>query len=224
MKTRATHIGLFLVAFLACAARLPAQEPVVQQADTLRFVGDTLLPTEAASPGRWKTYWNRDYPNPRKALILSFALPGAGQIYNRKWWKVPIVYGALGALTWVEINNIREYRALRDNYLLLVDGDDNTNPTEAPYIFLDATQTKYYRDVYRRYVEQSSLALGLAYILAATDAFVDAHLASFDVSDDLSLRVTPRTQAVPGMGPAFGVGLTLDLGTRKTVAPPWTNP
>ncbi|MGI9159904.1 MAG: DUF5683 domain-containing protein, partial [Saprospiraceae bacterium] len=70
--------------------------------------GAVLLP--AAGPGvtlpqvverknAWNHFWADQYPNPRKAILLSFVLPGAGQAYNKKWWKIPIVYGALGALT-----------------------------------------------------------------------------------------------------------------------------
>lgn len=156
-------------------------------------------------------FFAKDYPNPKKALILSFVLPGAGQAYNKKWWKIPLVYGALGTVAWIEANNIRQYTKLRDNYKYLVDDDPNTNPFEEPYIYLDATQTKFYRDEARRTLEQSSLVLGLVYVLAATDAFVDAHLNSFDVSDDLSFNLRPR--AIPnGLGqPAIGLGISIPL-------------
>lgn len=117
-------------------------------------------------------------------------------------------------LTWLEISNIRNYREARDNYKWLVDGDPNTN-VDPYYQGADATSLKNYRDVLRRYVEQSSLVLGLAYLLTITDAFVDAHLARFDVSEDLSLRLTPHTQTTPGLGFSMGVGLNLEFGGSR---------
>ncbi|MCB0543322.1 MAG: hypothetical protein H6565_13520 [Lewinellaceae bacterium] len=193
-----------------------------QQPDTLLVLPDTLAtvgiqPDSAQRPHRFflTRYFTDGYPRPGRAALLSLILPGTGQIYNKKWWKLPIVYGALGGMLWVEIDNIRQYRALRDNYKLLVDGDPDTNPTEAPYDRIDATSMKSYRDQWRRYVELSSLGLGLVYLLQVTDAFVDAHLNSFDVSDDLSLRFRPKLDRAPGLGPTFGVGLSLQFGRNN---------
>ncbi len=215
---RHKQIGIFLSLWLCFSAGLRAQGQSSP-------APDTLSPPEAAHRRAWGRFWNDGYPNPRKALFLSFALPGAGQAYNRKWWKIPIVYGALGTLTWLEIDNIRQYRALRDNYKFLVDGDPTTNPTEQPYVSLDATQMRFYRDQYRRYVELTSVGLGLAYVLAATDAFVDAHLASFDVSDDLSLRMRPRFEQGFGGAPVLGFGISLHLGDgRQLPRHPWIAP
>ncbi len=165
----------------------------------------------SANPNYWqRTFGN--YPNPRTAVVLSLALPGAGQVYNKKWWKLPIVYGALGTLVYSEVANVRQYRALRDNYKWLVDGDPNTNPTEPPYNQLDAVALRRYRDQWRRYVELNAVGIGLAYFLAAADAFVDAHLARFDVGENLSWQLRPSIQPAMGGIPAIGVGLSVQLG------------
>lgn len=206
----------FVCSLFACT--LAAQQP-----DTLAPVLDTASVSAASAtlaperkPGFVRRFFSKDYPNPRKAAFLSLALPGAGQLYNKRWWKVPIVYGVLGGLLYLELDNLAEYHRLRDSYKLLVDDDPNTNPTEVPYSLLDATSTKRYRDQWRRYVEQSSLALGLAYILTATEAFVDAHLSRFDVSDDLTLRFTPKATPLPsGSGVAFGLGVALQFGRTR---------
>jgi Family of unknown function (DUF5683) len=164
-------------------------------------------------------HFTKNYPNPRTAALLSFILPGAGQAYNKKWWKIPIVYGALGGMTWLALKNDKQYKALKSNYKWVVDGDDSTNPTEEPYIFMSEAQLKSYRDIYRGYTEKSYLFLGITYLLAATDAFVDAHLKTFDVSDDLSLRVVPAIQSAPGaFGASFGVGLRLGIGKPSSSA------
>jgi hypothetical protein len=137
-------------------------------------------------------------------------LPGAGQAYNKKWWKIPIVWGALGGIAYGTFDTRKTYHELRDNYILLVDGDPNTNPTESPYNTFDATRTKTYRDTYRGYTEKWFLALGVTYLLVVTDAFVDAHLSRFDVSDDLSLRFRPSIETTYGL-PVFGIGISLSL-------------
>ena len=111
-----------------------------------------------------------------------------------------------------EIDNIREYRALRDNYVWAVDDDPNTNPTESPYNQLDATSLKKYRDQFRRYAELTSLGLGLTYLAAAADAFVDAHLHSFDVSDDLSMRLRPAILPSTDGFTTVGLGFRLQFG------------
>jgi hypothetical protein len=221
-KFLSMHKYLLLGIWLLLPCCLRAQEPTVFL--PAAGAGDTLPPV-VGRKNAWNHFWTDQYPNPRKAILLSFALPGAGQAYNKKWWKIPIVYGALGALTWLEVDNIRQYRALRDNYKFLVDGDPATNPTEQPYTSLDATQMRFYRDQYRRFVELTSVGLGLVYVLAATDAFVDAHLASFDVSDDLSLRMRPRFEQGPGLAPVLGLGISLQIGDGQRLPRyPWTAP
>ncbi len=209
------QIRFLTIALLVCqcCAKLNAQQPdslPTVQAAPLLIVEE--IPDTTKKPGFIKRIWTKDYPNPRTAVLLSLALPGAGQIYNKKWWKLPIVYGVIGGFTYAEIDNIKQYRILRDNYKWIVDGDPNTNPTEAPYTLLDATSMRQYRDQWRRYVELTSVGLGLAYILAATEAYVDAHLSRFDVSDDLTLRIRPSMQATPDSRISLGVGITLQLG------------
>lgn len=196
-----------------------------QQPDTLLVVNDTTAIKAAdslAKPEKQffvKRFFTKNYPNPRKAALLSFVLPGAGQAYNKRWWKVPLVYAALGTALYFEVDNINQYRELRDNYLWVVDDDSGTNPTEQPYASMDATTLKGYRDQWRRYVEYSSLALGFVYLLQVTDAFVDAHLHSFDVSDDLSLRFRPKIETTSGFGATFGVGLSLQVGSNRLSKP-----
>lgn len=203
---------LFAGAFCA-QAQVPEGFAPAPALDTAVVPAIDSPPAPARKAGFIRRIFTKDYPNPRTAAYLSLALPGAGQAYNRRWWKLPIVYGVLGTATYFEIQNYRQYAALRDNYKWVVDEDPNTNPTEAPYTQLDATSLKNYRDQWRRYFEQTTLILGLAYILTATEAFVDAHLSRFDVSDDLSFRLRPAAEPVSlGGGVAFGVGVSLQFG------------
>jgi len=153
-------------------------------------------------------FFKKDYPNPKKALYMSLILPGSGQAYNRKWWKIPIVYGTLGGLTWLEINNVNAFKTLKYNYKALVD-DDPLTIVDEQFAGRDAQTMKSARDIARKNLEQSSLLLGLGYLLSVSDAFVDAHLATFDVSEDLSLKICPKSIPTPAFGPAFGVGLAI---------------
>lgn len=176
-------------------------------------VADTSLVKEKKK-GLAHRVFSKNYPNPRLAALFSFVLPGAGQAYNKKWWKIPIVWGALAGIGYFTFDTQKTYHELRDNYKILVDGDPTTNPTEAPYNTFDEARTKAYRDTFRGYTEKWYLALGVTYLLNVTDAFVDAHLSRFDVSENLGLRLKPSLETGPGL-PAFGIGIALDLHKPK---------
>lgn len=230
---RATIFILSFITALFAAAQKPDTllAPVLDvtgqtAASSTRTTDSLFLETGISEPRHgllWRVF-SKNYPNPRTAAFLSLGLPGAGQIYNKRWWKLPLVYGALGATAYFEVKNYKQYAELRDNYKWVVDEDPNTNPTKSPYTELDATSLKKYRDQWRRYFEQTSLVLGLAYVLAATEAFVDAHLARFDVSDDLTWQIRPRAETAPfGNGIAFGIGVSLQFGANRvnrSAAPP----
>jgi hypothetical protein len=168
-------------------------------------IPDTLVPKEKK---KWvvQRVLSKNYPNPRMAALFSFILPGAGQAYNKKWWKIPIVWGALGGIGYFTFDTQKTYHGLRDAYKTIVNG----GIPESPYDAFDAPRLRSYRDTYRGYTEKWYLALGVTYLLAVTDAFVDAHLARFDVSDDLSLRLKPSMESTGGL-PALGLGVSLSL-------------
>lgn len=201
----------FLLLIFCQAAPLLGQQP-----DSLRVVPDssgvvdTALVAKPVKNGFFYRFVGKDYPNPRKAVLLGLVFPGGGQIYNKRWWKLPLVYGAIGTALGFEIANVREYRDARDNYKWAVDDDELTNPV-GKFAGRDATTLRSYRDTFRRYVELSSVALGLVYLLSISEAYVDAHLKNFDVNEDLSLRLKPSLQPAPGLGAAYGLGLCVQL-------------
>ncbi len=178
---------------------------IVAQIDTTGKVNQRFL----------RRFFTKNYPSPKKALWMSFVLPGSGQVYNRKWWKLPLVYGGLGGMIYLDIYHIKKYRGLRDNYKAMVDEDPLTIAVE-PYSLVDAATLKYYRDKRRKNVEQTSLYLGLLYFAVAADAFVDAHFSKFDVSDDLSLRVRPKPALSPEVG--YGLGFSVCFDKPKPMA------
>lgn len=126
--------------------------------------------------------------SPTKAAMLSATLPGLGQIYNQKYWKVPIVYIGIGAVAYfVDLNNT-EYLKWRKAYIYRVDGNPNTVDDFPNYSTEVLNRAMNY---YRRNLEISYIAGGIVYLLNILDASVDAHLFDFDVSEDLSLNLQP---------------------------------
>ncbi len=126
---------------------------------------------------------------PARAALYSAMLPGMGQIYNGHYWKLPIVYGGLIFTTYLVDFNNTQYSRFRKAYDLLTDGNDET-VDEFGGRYTEAN-LKYYRDNYRRSRDYAILFTVLIYALNIIDANVFAHLKDFDVSDNLSLRVSP---------------------------------
>ena len=148
-----------------------------------------------------KKDWNKWRPNPKRAMWLAIVLPGAGQIYNRKYWKLPIVYGGfigcLYAATW----NNQMYHDYQQAYMDIMDDNPQTHSYDQ-FLHLgktvDETNIDDYRqlfkrrkDYYRRYRDLSIFIMIGVYALSIIDAYVDASLSEFDISDDLSFRIQP---------------------------------
>ncbi len=126
--------------------------------------------------------------SPKKAAIWGAAFPGLGQIYMKKYWKLPIVYGILGTVIYFVASNgqrLKEFNGyIRNVY--------DSVPNPAPYDQLDLSQIETYRNTYRRNVQLASFGTVIAWGLSIVDAVVDAHLHSFDISDKLSMRIKPE--------------------------------
>ena len=122
---------------------------------------------------------------PKKAAIYSAILPGAGQVYTKKYWKVPIIYGGLITSAYYINESNDFYQLYKSTYLNRLDGDftDNLNYSDSDL----RTLTEHYR----RNREVSALLFTLTYILNIVDASVNAHLFDYDVSEDLSLHIQP---------------------------------
>jgi hypothetical protein len=151
--------------------------------------------------------------SPKKAAILSAVLPGLGQAYNKKYWKIPVVYAALGTCAGFFIYNREEYFQSRDAYRNKMDNDpSNDNLIPEKYRPVDPESIRRYRNGVRQYVDYSVLAFVLCWGLNVVDAAVDAHLNSFELGEDLTMHIQPYSNPVARTN---GIQLTFDFGHRK---------
>lgn len=144
----------------------------------------------------------------RKATLLSAVLPGAGQVYNRKVWKVPVLYAGFAGLGYLIYFNQKKYTEFEDALLIRYDGNPDTEDAYADVYTDDNLRTL--SDFYRRNRDLSVMGLTLLYVLNIIDAHVDAHLFNFNMDDDLSLHWQPELPINPRNGTLTpGVQLTL---------------
>lgn len=142
---------------------------------------------------------------PLKAALFSI-VPGGGQAFNRKFWKMPIVYAGMGVAGYFIVKNTKEHRIYKDAYFKRVDDDPMTIDS---FPFFDEEGLRLQRDEKLRDLEVAYIGMVAVFVLSGVDAFVDAHLRTFDISDDLSMRVAPKLMLQQGFkNPGFGVGLT----------------
>lgn len=151
---------------------------------------------------------------PHKAAVRSAIIPGWGQAYNKKYWKMPIIYAALGVTAYVFANNINTYKDYRFAYAAkykttLSPPDSSDYPYIKDYLKPISLQAlKEGRDTYRRYIDYSVVFFIIFWGLNIVDAAVDAHLKAFDISPDLSMKVRPGYNPVTKVG---GVSLVFNF-------------
>lgn len=170
-----------------------------------------------SGPGSGKTL-----TRPQKAVLFAAMLPGAGQVYNRKYWKLPLVYGALGSVGYGLYQYQTRYREYAVGRRALLAG--KTIPELSGKL---VTQEKNERGVATgldRYRTQRDTFIGymaLTYGVVVLDALVDAHLQEFDISEDLALRVKPSVLPLAtGGGLATGLQLQLQVKSSASSASP----
>ncbi len=148
-------------------------------------------------------------PVPQRAALLSL-IPGGGQLYNRRYWKVPIVYGVMGGLFFLAEDNRKEYVRFRDAYQKELAGEPHDFPG------VSATVLRNNRDIWHKNMEEAYIFLGLTYLIQIAEAYVDAHLQDFDISDDLSASWKPVVSPGPG-GMVPGIGLVIRPSIRAVL-------
>lgn len=154
--------------------------------------------------------------NPRIATIRSAIIPGWGQLTNKKYWKIPVVYAALGTTAVIFFRNTKQYREARDAYTNATDNDpSNDYLIPQPYFSVkdQPERIRNFRNQVRQNVDYSVLFFILFWGLNVVDATVDAHLKTFDVSDDLSLQIRPGYSP---LAQTTGVSLVLNIGKNRS--------
>jgi hypothetical protein len=141
-----------------------------------------------------------------KMAIMSAVVPGLGQIGNKKYWKLPILYGAGGVLYYFIRTNDSEYHKFRKALLYRTDNDSLTVDDYPRFTNDDLTVRKNY---YRRNRDLSYIFAGVLYTLNIIDAYVDSQLMNFDVGDNLTLHTMPALNFSPGLQPVASVSLIL---------------
>jgi hypothetical protein len=170
---------------------------------------ETVIKTELGEvEGTVKSTSNEaltNFHSPKKATIMSALLPGLGQIYNKKYWKVPIIYGGFAAAGYYLNDNLKQIDRYTDAFKAETDGDPNTvNDTG-----FNSGQLQDVISRYKTWRDLSYIAIGAIYVLNIIDANVDAHLFYFDVGEDLSLNIQPFV--TPSREPMTGLTLSLKL-------------
>jgi len=140
---------------------------------------------------------------------MSACLPGLGQIYNKKYWKLPIIYAGLGVLTYFIVSNSQEYSKYKNAYTESIN-NDTTGKYQDLVNKYSSDDLMGAREYYRRNLEVSCIFTGLFYILNIVDAAVDAHLFTYNISDDLSLKLDPVITG-PFISRNFTSGIRLSL-------------
>jgi hypothetical protein len=174
----------------------PASQPDIRRDATLIVSADSLIVDTVESVKRMHS--------PIKATMLSATVPGLGQIYNGRTWKVPIIYAGYAGIAYALNFNNTYYQRYRRAWIADIDGNPNT-VSEFPYISTDRLlrATNYYR----RNLELTYIIAAALYVLNILDATVDAHLLDFDVGEDLTLNIRPTILPKGNMG-GFSNNLT----------------
>jgi len=187
-------------------SRIQAPSSPRQQPDTLNGFREVTDPSDTA---RVIDSYVNDHST-RKAVMYSLICPGLGQVYNKKYWKIPFIYGGGGAFLYYVTYNQMKYKKFRN---ALFDQQQTQNP-----VVIDGYEYKYTdldngRDYYRRYRDLSVAGLAAMYLLNVIDAMVDAYFVRYDISDDLSLKLEPAVmQNIGLMGETASLGFRINIG------------
>lgn len=175
-------------------------DSAVQATEALKY-SKSVVVTDTVAGKKKKRDWTTWAPDPKRAMWLAIVVPGAGQIYNRKYWKLPIVYGGFLGCAYAWRWNNQMYRDYSQAYMDIMDDDPNTQSyNQFLHLGMEITDDnkeryqnlfKRRKDYYRKYRDLSIFCLIGVYALSVIDAYVDASLSQFDISKDLSLKIEP---------------------------------
>ncbi len=205
MLTRSIFFTAVIFLFLLPGTKLFAQQ---NQDSVLHVRKDTVASKNFADSGKsllaLDTATKKKF-DPKVATLRSLIIPGWGQAYNKKYWKIPIVYGALGTTAGVFLYNLKTYKSLRKAVIYRLDSDTtNDRLIDPQFASLSTEALRIYRNAYRQNIDYSVLVFLVFWGLNVVDATVDAHLKAFDVSSDIGMKLRPGLNY-----PNNGAGLSL---------------
>jgi hypothetical protein len=153
--------------------------------------------------------------SPMRAALLSAVLPGSGQIYNKKYWKLPLVYAGIGISAYYFIRDQRWYKDYLKGYVNYSNTKDYSIVEQyskiIPYSGNELEAFAYYVDLYRKWRDWSAVFLAGSYLLTIVDAVVDAYLFDYDINDNLSFRIEPMMTRSLANTTTFGLRLSFNL-------------
>ncbi len=195
--------ALFLTIFFNCHAQdslgVFKTAPLLQSADT-------VLTKPIKKKNNLKNYFKKGYPSPKKAVTLA-VIPGLGQIYNKDYWKLPIVYLSLAGVIYSIDYNSSRYERFRRIYDARINGENSIY--EDGLLSLPTPAIRNARDSFDKRRQLSWLGLFGFYVVSAGEAFVDAHLKGFNVDDDISFH--PSMQSSPLSSSTIGVSVKIKI-------------
>jgi hypothetical protein len=205
------HLIIIILAFfpLVLTAQEARRTPPEQNADSVQMLTDmdAFFASADSTAARNAAMWNGWRPDAVRATWLATIVPGLGQIYNRSYWKLPIVYGGFMGCAYAITWNSRMYNEYKEAYRdILSDAELSDSPDRSYNAILPKGYTvdmmggreqytatlRSRQNLYRRYRDISIAATAIVYVLTIIDAYVDARLFDFDISPDLSLNVEPQ--------------------------------
>ncbi|MCE2934666.1 MAG: DUF5683 domain-containing protein [Cyclobacteriaceae bacterium] len=192
------YVGWVMLILLS--GKLVAQNPV--KGDTTTVLLDSALTQGAEETVEFQSMTGQN--DPRKALLYSAILPGSGQIYNKKYWKVPIVWGGLGVLVYAVDFYNQGYTQFRSELFGVLQSGDTFSPSG-----YNESQLRTLTDAYRRQRDFFVVLTGIFYLVQLVDAHVDAHLKEFEVNPRLKISLRPQIENSPLTGATSGLALTL---------------
>lgn len=196
------NIRLFQYTLIACMVMLGS---VLRAQDQPAMERDTVI-IEAEDTVLMKSYASRY--NPAKALLYAAAVPGLGQIYNKKYWKLPLVYGGAFLVGW-QIHKKNEFYQYYRSVIFENIEKGETDPTDETSAGFQLQTVRRGADRTRRDRDFFVIIMGLVYVLQIVDAHVDAHLKEFDLNPNLKVAVRPTVESDALMGRQTGLALTV---------------
>lgn len=211
---RFSYVLLMLLFWIGAFSIQPGNELHAQNVDQIRNQPASFLRSNA-SPDSNSSFAPEFFPDPNHVFFRSLMLPGWGQVTNNQSWKVPLIAGALAGVAVYSVYLDREYRDYRAAFYNASrpDSDEKFGPTPPDLINVNVNQLRSNRNLLRNRRDFMIVMFGATYLLQGVDAYVYAHMRSFDVSDDLTIAPSIRPDILALQTP--GVTLRLDFYSRK---------